>query len=674
MRVLSCIVGQHNLWLVLLAAIVCVAGSWVALRLLLRGSERSGVQRTGWVFLAAVAAGSAVWCTHFIAMLAFDSPAPVTFDPILTMQSLLIAIAGMGAGLYVSLHKRLAPEIGGGIVGLSIAAMHYAGMAAYHVDGIVTWDVAYVIASLIISVSITALAVGVAVRGRFAGSFFVGLASFVLAIVGLHFTGMTAVSVTPFETGAPIADTTVFATMAVAVAGVVLLIVGTGVASHLIDSDVSNENIVALRHLALTDPLTKLPNRTSFNEYIGFELQRAEENGTAFAVIGIDLDKFKEINDLRGHDAGDEALTKIGKRLLNLCREGEFVARIGGDEFSALKRFNSHDDLREFVQRLEAALFKPMTLHGLEAPCGASLGIAVYPQDGNDAERLISNADLAMYRAKADISRAVCYYEPLMDERARERRALAMELRSAIERKQLELHYQVQKSVETDEVRGYEVLLRWRHPTRGYIPPSDFVPLAEETGSIFAIGEWVLREAAREARSWSQPHKIAVNVSAMQLSHSDLARTIHEILFDTGLSPSRLEIEITESTIISDKIRSLDSLRRIRALGVTVAIDDFGTGYSSLDTLRSFPFDKIKLDRSFMNEIETSPQARAIIRAVLTLGKSLDIKVLAEGVETAPQLDILRKEGCHEVQGFLLGRPEPLIEGQPAFIEARKSA
>jgi diguanylate cyclase (GGDEF)-like protein len=674
MRVLSCIVGQHNLWLVLLAATVCVAGSWVALRLLMRAADRRGVQRTGWVFLAAMAAGSSVWCTHFIAMLAYDVVAPVTFDPILTMQSLLIAIAGMGAGFYLALHGRVLPEIGGAVAGLGVAAMHYAGMAAYHVDGIVTWDMNYVVASVAISAIVIALAVGIAVRRKLPNSFFLGLGSFVLGIVGLHFTGMTAVSVTPFVTGAPIAEGAIFATMAVAVAGVALMVVGTGVASHLIAADVTHENVAALRHLALTDALTGLPNRTAFNEYLNFELQRAKQNALNFAVIGVDLDKFKEINDLRGHDAGDEALKTISGRLLNLLRDGEFVARIGGDEFAALKRFNTNDDLREFVERLEAAFFTSLSIVDLDVTCGASLGIAVYPYDGTDAERLVSNADLAMYRAKADITRAVCYYESKMDERARERRALAMDLRSAIERKQLELHYQVQKSVETGEIRGYEVLLRWKHPERGYVSPTEFISLAEETGSIITIGEWVMRQAAIEAQAWPEPHKIAVNVSPVQLTHSDIARSIHEILLETGLPARRLEIEITESTIIADKIRSLDALRRIRALGVTVAIDDFGTGYSSLDTLRSFPFDKIKLDRSFMREIETSPQARAIIRAVLTLGKSLDIKVLAEGVETNPQLEILRSEGCHEVQGFLLGRPSASIEERPLPIAAKRSA
>lgn len=660
--------------MVILAAAVCIAGTWVALRLLLRASDRRGVQRTGWIFLASVAAGSSVWCTHFIAILAYESAAPVTFDPILTMQSLLIAIAGMGAGFYLALNRHLAPEIGGGVAGFAVAAMHYAGMAAYHVDGIVTWDAAYIGASLGISVVVIALAVGIAVRRRTSNSLLMGLGTFVFGIVGLHFTGMTAVSVTPFVTGSPIADATVFATMAVAVAGVALMVVGTGVASHLIDSDVTHENIAALRHMALNDPLTGLPNRTSFNEYLHFELQRAEQSGLNVAVIGIDLDKFKEVNDLRGHDAGDEALKTISKRLLNLLRDGEFVARIGGDEFAALKRFDDQDDLRGFTERLEEAFFKPLQIDEFEITCGACLGIAIYPQDGRDAERLVSNADLAMYRAKADITRSICYYEPRMDEKARERRALAADMRSAVERNQLELHYQVQKSVETGEVRGYEVLLRWHHAERGNVPPAEFVPLAEETGSIIAIGEWVLREAAKEALSWKEPHKIAVNVSPVQLTHSDLARTIHEILLETGLPARRLEIEITESTIIADKIRSLDALRRIRALGVTVAIDDFGTGYSSLDTLRSFPFDKIKLDRSFMQEIETSPQARAIIRAVLTLGKSLDIRVLAEGVETGPQLEILRSEGCHEVQGFLLGRPSALIENHSADIEKKRSA
>ena len=368
---------------------------------------------------------------------------------------------------------------------------------------------------------------------------------------------------------------------------------------------------------------------------------------------------FKEINDLRGHSAGDQALQIVGSRLAATLGEHEFAARVGGDEFAAIKRFTDQDDLLDFVGRLEKALFEPIEIEDFTSTSGASIGVAVYPEDGATREALIGNADLAMYRAKVDIGHAVCFYEHKLDEASRDRRGLANDLRYAVERDQFELHYQVQTSVTSGEVCGYEVLLRWRHPERGMIPPLKFIPISEETGSIIAIGEWVLREACREAATWDKPYKIAVNLSPVQFSHAELPRLIHQILIQSGLPPARLELEITESTIIADKTRTLHTLRQIRALGVTIALDDFGTGYSSLETLRSFPFDKIKLDRSFMNDVESSPQSKAIVRAVLALGKSLNIPVLAEGVETSDQLAVLRREGCDEAQGYLLGRPQP---------------
>jgi len=411
--------------------------------------------------------------------------------------------------------------------------------------------------------------------------------------------------------------------------------------------------------MALNDALTGLPNRTSFADHLDHEIRKAAEHGWHIAVVGIDLDRFKEINDLRGHSAGDQALCIVGERLAAALGEDEFAARIGGDEFGATKCFTDQDDLLDFVGRLEKALFEPIEIDGFTSTSGASIGVAVYPEDGATREALIGNADLAMYRAKVDIGRAVCFYEPKLDEAARDRRGLANDLRHAIERGQFELHYQVQTVVTSGEVCGYEVLLRWRHPERGMIPPLKFIPIAEETGSILPIGEWVLREACKEAASWEVPYKIAVNLSPVQFSHSELPRLVHQTLMETGLAPARLELEITESTIIADKTRTLHTLRQIRALGVTIALDDFGTGYSSLDTLRSFPFDKIKLDRSFMKEVESSPQSKAIVRAVLALGKSLNIPVLAEGVETSDQLAVLLREGCDEAQGYLLGRPQP---------------
>ncbi|ENN85645.1 hypothetical protein RHSP_05577 [Rhizobium freirei PRF 81] len=662
MRVISCIVTAHNLWLVFLAAFVCVSGSWITLNLLRRAERTYGLQRGGWIFLTGVAAGASIWCTHFIAMLAYEVGAPVTFDPILTMASFLLAVAGSAGGVAIALSRlpRIAPELGGAVVGLAITAMHYTGMMAYHVDGIVEWDMSYVFASVVLSVTLAAAAINQAIRRPWRYWSLTALVLFVLAVVLLHFTAMTAVSVTPLATGDGLADSYALKAMAVAVAGGWLLVIGTGIASYMIDERASQESIQKLQHMALNDLLTGLPNRSSFNDYLDRALEHAKEDSAKLAVIGIDLDRFKEINDLRGHKAGDQALKAIGRRLLRVIKDGEFVARVGGDEFAAAKRFQNQSELLDFVARLEKFLFEPIRIDDFETVTGASIGVAVYPDDGDDQERLISNADLAMYRAKADIGRAVCFYESKMDEAARARHTLAQDLRRAVELDQLDLHYQVQTSVQTGEVCGYEVLVRWNHPERGSVPPSEFIPIAEESGTILVIGEWVMRNACREAATWSKPYKIAVNLSPVQFAHADLAKLVHSILLETGLSPSRLELEITESTIIADKTRTLHVLRQIRALGVTIAIDDFGTGYSSLDTLRSFPFDKIKLDRSFMNEVDDSIQAKAIVRAVLTLGKSLDIPVLAEGVETNHQLEILRIEGCDEAQGFFLGRPKPV--------------
>ena len=659
MRVISSIIAGHNLWLVCLAAVVCIAGSTVTVRLLERAMRTEGLQRSGWLFQAASAGGSSVWCTHFVAILAYQPGTPVTFDPILTVASLAIAILGLVLAFAIAAATRgaLTAVASGTLAGLTISLMHYVGMAAYHVSGIVASNGAYVAASVVLSVvlSVTALTAIMQTERAYAAP--IAMFAFVLAILSQHFAGMAAISVIPLASAAT--NAAVFEAMAVATAGVALFIVGTGVASQMIDSRARSENNRRLHHMALNDPLTGLPNRTSFSERLDRELARAEKEGHELAVIGIDLNRFKEINDFRGHSAGDQALKIIASRLTECVEGGEFVARIGGDEFAALKDFRDEDVLLDFLGKLEVALFEPLEIDDFRASAGASIGVAVYPHDGITAETLIGNSDLAMYRAKSELNTAVCFYESRLDEIARERQALARELRRALELQQFDLHFQVQISVTHATICGYEVLLRWYHPERGLIPPLDFIPIAEESGAILDIGEWVLREACRRAAGWQIPHRIAVNLSPVQFGQPELPRLVHEILMETGLPAARLELEITESTIIADKPRALHILRQIKALGVTVALDDFGTGYSSLDTLRSFPFDKIKLDRLFMNEVETNPQTRAIVRAVLALGKSLDVPILAEGVETDNQLELLRREGCDEAQGFLLGRPGP---------------
>ncbi|MGZ2749249.1 putative bifunctional diguanylate cyclase/phosphodiesterase [Burkholderia stagnalis] len=661
--VLGCIVYEHNLWLVLLAALLCGVGSWVTARLFQRSVSTVGTQRLGWQVLTAISAGVAIWCTHFIAMLGFDAGAPVHFDPSLTVLSLLIAVGGSTVGFALTMCRatRAAPALGGAVVGTAIALMHYTGMLAWRVEGILSWDVGYLVASVALAVALSALALHCAMRrAPHAVNHMAGLLA--LAILALHFTGMTALRVTPLTLEGALTDAGALRTLALAIAGMSLVIVCTGLVSYVIDGNVRAESLEHLRRMALSDMLTGLPNRASFNERLDLELALAHERGARLALIGIDLNRFKEINDLRGHHAGDEVLRILARRMTNLLRDGEFVARIGGDEFAAICRMASDAHLTEFLERLEPALYKTIRLDDYEIVPGASFGVAIYPDDAPTKAVLVNNADLAMYRAKGSLTRPVCFYEPAMDQLVRARRSLAADLRRAVADRQLGIHYQVQTSLTTGEVRGYEALLRWHHATLGAISPSEFIPLAEENGMILDIGEWVLREACANAAGWEPPYIVAVNVSAVQFMHADLTKLVADVLAETRLPPARLQLELTESTIFAGRERALRTLREIKALGVTIALDDFGTGYSSLDTLRSFPFDRIKLDRSFVTDAETNPPDRAIVRAVLALGKSLGIPILAEGIETPDQLSLLTEEGCDEAQGFLLGRPVPLDE------------
>jgi len=659
MRVLSCIAIDHDLKLVLLAALVCVIGCLVTVRLLERARRAEGIQRLGWVLQTALVAGSSVWCTHFVAILAYDPDTPVSFDPLLTIGSLTIAILGfaVGFGLAAAKPDRDMTTLAGTIVGTSISAMHYVGMAAYHISGVVTWNAGYVGASVICSATLAIIALHVSRRIDRPGFQYATIAFFTLAIISLHFTGMAAVSVVPL--GSVVTNAFVLQSMAVAVAGVSLFVVGAGVAAYMTDAQFRTETTQRLQHMAVTDPLTGLANRTGFGRHLESELTRARKSAARLAIIVIDLKRFKEINDLKGPQTGDQALKIVAGRIEQCLEMGELAARVSGDDFAITKRIGAQGDLIAFLHRFEAVLFEPLQIGDFTTEAGASIGVTVFPDDATTPEALLGNANLAMYRAKADPSRAVCFYESKLDDAVRQRQMLARELDRAIAGNELELYFQVQVSIPQSTICGYEVLLRWHHPQRGLVPPLEFIALAEETGSIIEIGEWVLREACRRAAAWTTSHRISVNLSPVQFGQADLPRRIHQILLETGLPPGRLELEITESAIINDKTSALHMLRQIKALGVAISLDDFGTGYSSFETLRAYPFDKIKLDRLFMTEVESSPQSLAVMRAVLALGKSLGIPILAEGVENQTQLDILQSEGCDEAQGYLLGRPKP---------------
>jgi len=414
-----------------------------------------------------------------------------------------------------------------------------------------------------------------------------------------------------------------------------------------------------IEHLAHHDPLTDLPNRAAFNDHLAMMLEHAASARQSFAVLCIDLDRFKEINDVFGHGVGDEMLRQVGTRLTEAC-DGAFVARLGGDEFTVVSELGPQPAGAEaLADRLYAAFAADMEIQGHPLRTGLTIGVGIYPADGVDSVALLANADAAMYRAKAEARGSIRFFEPEMDKRLRDKRALQHDLRLALTDNQIELYYQPQALI-GGAIVGFEALARWHHPNRGLVPPNLFIPLAEESGLIITLGEWVLREACREAASWPKPLQIAVNLSPVQFQHGDLALLVHSVLFETGLAPSRLELEITEGVLIGDFARALSILRRLKALGVKIAMDDFGTGYSSLSYLQSFPFDKIKIDQTFISNLEKNAQSAAIIRAVIGLGRGLAMPITAEGVETRAQLEFLKSESCQQIQGFLIGRPAPI--------------
>ena len=416
-----------------------------------------------------------------------------------------------------------------------------------------------------------------------------------------------------------------------------------------------------IEHMARYDALTDLPNRVAFVEHLTRAIGAANGKGESFAVMSIDLDGFKEVNDMFGHAVGDDALRKLSQQLRAFAGDA-YLARLGGDEFTLITPNGDQPALAEILaRRLQAAVATDLELNGQHLRVGISIGVAIFPADGADATTLLNNADAALYRAKTAGRGKTRFFEVEMDNRLRERRTIQHELGSAVFRKELRLFYQPQARID-GTMTGFEALVRWHNPQRGMVSPATFIPAAEESGLIVQIGEWVLREACREAASWSQPLQIAVNLSPIQFRHGDLAGLVHLVLLETGLAPTRLELEITEGVLVEDFDRSVSILRRLKTLGVRIAMDDFGTGYSSLSYLQSFPFDKIKIDQSFISNVESNPQSAAIVRAVIGLAHGLGLPVLAEGLETKAQLDFLAAESCDEVQGYLLGRPQPITE------------
>lgn len=441
--------------------------------------------------------------------------------------------------------------------------------------------------------------------------------------------------------------------------------------------DVTNRRQTESRmaHMAYHDGLTDLPNRAAFLQALNQMIEACEGTDEEFAVLCVDLDGLKEVNDVFGHALGDKLLIEVAQRLQDTARGG-LVARLSGDEFGLIIDGKQPDAGLALAQQLGEALAPEFHIDGRAVRAGITTGMSIFPHNGPDGASLLANAGAALFRAKQKSRGTISLYQPEMDQQIRDRRVLHQDLSKAIKNGELSLAFQPQgiarNSVAESEIIGFEALARWQHPVRGQVSPAEFIPIAEESGLIVEMGEWILRQACREAASWPKPLQVAVNLSPAQFMHGDVVGLVHSILIETGLAPGRLELEITEGVLIEDFDRGLALLRRLKGLGVRISMDDFGSGYSSLSYLQAFPFDKIKIDRAFIINLGRNPQSAAIVRAVIDLGHGLEMSIIAEGVETIDQLTFLAREGCDGVQGYLLGKPLPI--GQYAGLVGRVEA
>ncbi|UWU82466.1 EAL domain-containing protein [Bradyrhizobium yuanmingense] len=780
-QVLYCLTDEHDWRLVALGGAVCLLASAAAISLFQRARATHGAGRLAWIALDAAVSGCGIWATHFIAMLAYGPGSAGAYNIPVTILSLMLAISltFVGLSIAVASSRPVWIVVGGAIVGLGVAAMHYTGMAALEMPARLDWIGSTVAASVLFGVVFAALALFVAARGDGIRHALSATALLTLAIVAHHFTAMGAVLLTPDPTIAISGLSVPPASLSFLTAGAAVAIIAIALVAALLDrrakgelgrqqivldsalenmsqglcmfdaegkiilfneryaamlrrtdvplagrllvdvlreeqakgqwqgdadeffarlvadaregrttTDVVNrfgrsirvvnqpmqgggwvatfeditewlEAQAKISHMARHDALTSLPNRVLFHEQLEQGL-RQTKSGDQLAVLCLDLDHFKDINDSLGHPIGDALLKEVGRRLEATVGEQDTVARLGGDEFAVVQIGRSEEiAARSLAGRLVEVISAPYQIDDHQIVIGVSIGISLSPQDGSNPDELLKNADLALYRAKADGRGTYRFFETGMDARAQARRLLEMDLRAALQRDEFEVYYQPIREVASGRVVAFEALLRWNHPQRGLIAPISFIPLAEETGLIVQLGEFVLRSACADAATWPDDVDVAVNLSPVQFKSPNLIAGVTEALSASGLGARRLELEITESVLLQNSEATLTTLHELRAMGVRISLDDFGTGYSSLSYLRSFPFDKIKIDRSFVSELATREDSMAIIRAVTGLGRSLGIVTTAEGVENDAQLELLRREGCTQAQGYLFSKPRP---------------
>ncbi len=673
--------GSYSSSLVLISLCVAILASYTALDLTGRIATAKGRAAYLWMGGGALAMGIGVWSMHFIGMLAFSLPVDLGYDLALTAFSLLIAVLSSGFALWLVSQPSLPClqlAFGALIMGAGIACMHYTGMAALRMLPGIDYDPTLFGASLLIAVGASAAALWIAFRLRKHTPYvrqIRGLAAVVMgfAIVGMHYTGMAAANFPEGSFCGALAgglqgDSLVYLVLitTLAVLAVALLTSVLDARLEARTAELARSLTLAnqeLTQLALHDTLTDLPNRTLLADRIEQAIAKVAEQGGCFALMFIDLDGFKPVNDAFGHHIGDLLLKAVAGRLRGHLHSQDTLARIGGDEFVLLVELQEPNDAMDVAVKQVNLVSRPFRVAEHDLQLSASLGIVLYPGNGQDQHELLRNADAAMYHAKSAGKNGYSFFDVSMNSNARQQLQLLQDLRQALEHRQFRLHYQPKFDAQACEPIGAEALLRWEHPQQGLLLPDRFIGLAEKTGLIIPIGEWVLDEACRQMRQWlDQGHqgwRMAVNLSAIQFCHAGLVESVARALQQNGLPANCLTLEITETTAMHDADASLTVLQRLSDMGVDLSIDDFGTGYSSLMYLKRLPANELKIDRGFVRDLEQDSDDAAIVSAIVALGQALGLRIVAEGVETDKQQDFLTRLGCDSLQGYLLGQPVP---------------
>lgn len=673
--------ASYSSSLVLISLCVAILASYTALDLAGRIATARGYAASLWMIGGALAMGTGIWSMHFVGMLALQLPIELGYDLTLTACSLLIAVLSSGFALWLVSQPSLPAlqlALGALIMGAGIASMHYTGMAALRMTPGIDYDPSLFLASLLIAVGASAAALWIAFRLRRQTPYvrqIRGLAAVLMgiAIVGMHYTGMAAAG---FPQGSfcgalpgglegdglvSLVLITTFAVLLVALLTSVLdarLEARTAALARSLT--LANQE---LTQLALHDTLTGLPNRSLLADRIELAIAKVAEQGGCFALMFIDLDGFKPVNDAFGHHAGDLLLKAVATRLRGHLHSQDTLARIGGDEFVLLVELQDPSDAMNVAIKQVNLVSRPFKVAEHDLQLSASLGIVLYPGNGQDQHELLRNADAAMYHAKRVGKNGYSFFDASMNSNARQQLQLVQDLRLAVAAGQFRLHYQPKFDAKQCQPIGAEALLRWEHPQHGLLAPDRFISLAEKTGLIISIGDWVLDEACRQMRLWLdegiEGWRIAVNLSAIQFCHAGLLDSVARALERHALPANCLTLEITETTAMSDVEVSLTVLQQLSDMGVDLSIDDFGTGYSSLMYLKRLPANELKIDRGFIRELEDEGEDAAIVSAIVALGRALGLRIVAEGVETSGQQAFLTRLGCDALQGYLLGRPVP---------------